>query len=181
MKEKEIIEYLNFINFDPNFNDWFLIVKPILLNKEFQKRMLYKHHYGSVYYHSVLVSFLAYKFSLNKKCDSKVCAVAGLLHDFYPYPWQYSKALEYMDPVLYCHLKMHKPFFKKHGFVHARQALENYHKVFPEFVNEKVDNAILRHMFPLNLALPKYKESWIVTYADKVIAMKELMNKNAKD
>lgn len=175
MDEEEIRFYLKFINSEI-FEDWFLIVKPILLDPEFQKRLKYKHHYGSVYYHSVLVSFYAYKLSLKIKCDSRVCAIAGLLHDFYPYPWQYSKDL---DPALLEHLKVKKPLFKKHGFTHAREAMENYHKFFPSLIDSKIDNAILRHMFPLNIKIPKYKESWIITLIDKKVALKELGNKNA--
>ena len=181
MKEKELRNYLKFISNDVNFEDWFLIVKLILLNDEFQKRLKFKHHYGSVFYHSILVSFKAYKLSLKRKCDSKICAIAGLLHDFYPYPWQYSKELEDMDPSLLEHLKIKKSLFKKHGFTHAREAMENYHKFFPNYIDTKIDNAILRHMFPLNIALPKYKESWIITFADKTIAIKELRRKNDHD
>ena len=79
-----------------------------------------------------------------------------------------------MDPSLLEHLKIKKSLFKKHGFTHAREAMENYHKFFPNYIDTKIDNAILRHMFPLNIALPKYKESWIVTFADKTVAIKEL-------
>ena len=31
-------------------------------------------------------------------------------------------------------------------------------------------------MFPLNIALPKYKESWIVTISDKLVSL-EVMKK----
>ena len=34
-------------------------------------------------------------------------------------------------------------------------------------MNPIVENCIERHMFPLNITPPKYKESWIVTMADK--------------
>ena len=144
------------------------IISPIVNADEYIKRKSMLHHEDqSVYDHSLKVAYRAYKISKFFNVNINNCVIAALLHDFYKKSW-------IDDPVK-------KSFFQKHGFVHARQALENYHKVFPEFVNEKVDNAILRHMFPLNLALPKYKESWIVTYADKVIAIKELVNKNAKD
>ena len=32
-------------------------------------------------------------------------------------------------------------------------------------------------MFPLNLNVPKYKESWLVTLVDKAVATKEQWNK----
>ena len=61
-----------------------------------------------------------------------------------------------------------------HGFVHAREALENSRNTFPDLMNKKVENIILRHMFPLNITLPKYKESWIVSLMDKKCSFKIL-------
>ncbi len=152
-------------------------MKPILLSPEFQKRMKFKHHYKSVFYHCTLVSYRSYKFSLKRKCNSTNCAIAGLLHDFYPFPWQYSVDLEEMDRIYIENLKVKKSLFKKHGFTHAREALENTHKFYPEYTNKRIDNAILRHMFPLNIALPKYSESWIVTMEDKLVSINELGRK----
>ena len=120
------------------------------------------HHVNeSVYDHSMKVAYESYKYAKKHHLNVKNICIGAILHDFYFKPWQED------------HTK--KKFRELHGFVHARQALENYHKVFPEFVNEKVDNAILRHMFPLNLALPKYKESVIVCIADKICAMWEML------
>ena len=39
--------------------------------------------------------------------------------------------------------------------------------IFPKLMNKKVENIILRHMFPLNITLPRYKESWVVSLMDK--------------
>ncbi len=174
MNEIELREYLKFLSNKSYFENWFSIVKPILLSDEFQKRLKFKHHHKSVFYHSVLVSYNAYKFSFNKKCDSKNCAIAGLLHDFYPFPWQYSSDLEHMDPIYLEHLKIKKPLFKKHGFTHAKESLENIHKYYPMYLNKRVENAVLRHMFPLNIVPPKYAEGWIVTLEDKLVSIKEL-------
>ena len=64
-----------------------------------------------------------------------------------------------------------KKLFEKHGFVHARQAAENAWKYFPEYMDKKREDIILRHMFPLNIRPPKYIESWIVTMSDKYVSM----------
>ena len=34
-------------------------------------------------------------------------------------------------------------------------------------MNNKIDNSILRHMFPLNFIPPKYLEGWIICLVDK--------------
>ncbi len=94
--------------------------------------------------------------------DYKALAIAGLLHDFYDKPWQstFEKT----------------PFFKKHGFVHAEQARVNAKKHFPHLVDEKIEDMIKTHMFPLNRRFPKYKESWLLTLVDKADSMDFLLH-----
>ena len=55
---------------------------------------------------------------------------------------------------------------KWHGFHHAKKALENALEDFK--LNEIERDIIACHMFPLNIRPPKYRESWLVCYADKV-------------
>ena len=141
--------------------EFYSIINPILLSEEFQKRKTYLHHGKiSVYDHSLKVSFLSYKIAKILHLDYKSAAIAGLLHDFFESPWQEDK-------------EKHK-FFEQHGFTHAQNALENTRRYFPEYLNPKIENAILRHMFPLNIKPPKHKIGWIVTSADKIVAMEVL-------
>ena len=106
LNEDEIKETLIKIKEHPLFDEWFEIVKDILLNEEFQKRRLFKHHKGSVWDHSIAVSFKAFKCSKKNLERRKNCAIAGLLHDFYPYAWQYSKELEEYTKVLYAQARL---------------------------------------------------------------------------
>lgn len=175
MSELDLNKYLKFLSNEDYYDEWLDIVKPILLSDEFQKRLKFKHHHHSVFFHCVLVSYGSFRFGLKHNVDSYNCAIAGLLHDFYPNPWQYSKDLEKMDPKYIKNLEEKKKLFEKHGFTHAREALENVNNYFPEYSNERIDNAILRHMFPLNIAIPRYKESWVVTLQDKIVSVKELL------
>lgn len=138
--------------------EYYDIVYDILKNEEFQKRKHYKHHGNiSVYDHSIRVSKLAYIIAKKLNKDYKSAAIGGLLHDFYYKPWQENKVK--------CRL------FEKHGFVHAQQARDNSYEYFIELMNDKIDNIILRHMFPLNKIPPKYVEGWIVTMVDKYISL----------
>ena len=59
--------------------------------------------------------------------------------------------------------------------------MENYHKYFPEYIDTKVDNAILRHMFPLTPIPPKTKEGWLVCHYDKVAAINDRFKKRKTD
>lgn len=142
--------------------EYYEIVKDILESDEFKKRKDYPHH-GSitVYEHCLKVSYLAYSISkFFKSFDKKSVAIGALLHDFYDKPWQ--------------NVTPKKSFFKKHGFVHANQALRNSEKLYPEHLNAKVKDIIKKHMFPLNITPPKYKESWLVTLCDKLVSLEVL-------
>ena len=173
LNETDIRKKLKCTIDDPKFNDWFNIVKKILLNQEFQKRRLFKHHTKSVWDHCIEVSFKSYKCALKFNADARVCAIAGMLHDFYPYAWQYSEELENYDKRYLDRLNRKEPFFKNHGFTHAREAYENYLKYFKELDDKRISNCILRHMYPLNIIPPKYKEAWIVTLIDKKVSIKD--------
>ena len=139
-------------------DDYLNIVNKVLFNEEFIKRKEYHHHEKrSVYGHSLIVSINSYKIAYRLGLDYKSVAIAGLLHDFYYKDWQLNKEK--------------KSFFKLHGFVHAKEALENSKKVFPELMNKKIENAIKRHMFPLNLIPPLYLESWLICIVDKICSL----------
>ena len=79
----------------------------------------------------------------------------ALLHDYFLYNW-----------------REHNDDHKLHGFYHARKAMENAERDFG--LNPVEANIIHRHMFPLNPMPPKYKESVVVTCADKICATREV-------
>lgn len=143
-------------------SEYYKIIYDILKNEEFQKRKNYPHHGNiSVYQHSLAVSKLSYDLAKKLNLDYESAAIGGLLHDFYRNPWQNNK---------------NKKFLEKHGFTHAKDALSNCYEYFPELMNEKINNIILRHMFPLNKIPPKYAESWIITLVDKYVSLETLKN-----
>lgn len=102
--------------------------------------------------HCIRVSYTSYKLAKRFKLDYKSAARAGLLHDLYLYDW---------------HLNDEKTkFFEKHGFSHPKKALENASKEFE--LNDKEKDIIVKHMWPLTLrSVPKYKESFLVSFVDK--------------
>ena len=126
--------YDNFKSYFTNedeFNSWYEIVKDILNNEEFKKRVYFKHHEKqSLYTHSLLVSIFAYKYAKKHHADYKVCAIAGLLHDFYTHAWQYSKDLDNLDKKYSENLKKKKKFSTLHAFIHPYEALINSNTYF---------------------------------------------------
>ena len=58
-----------------------------------------------------------------------------------------------------------------HAFTHPKTAYKNASKLFA--LNEKEKDIILKHMWPVTIALPKYKESYLLTLVDKYCALNE--------
>jgi len=129
------------------------IIEDILKNKEFKKISNCKHHKTTRLEHSKRVSMTAYKICKKLNLDYVSAARGGLLHDFF--------LNDYANENGYKLIKNH-----------PKIALRNSRKHFK--LNKKEENIIVSHMFPLNLKIiPKYKESYIVSFIDKVIGVYE--------
>ena len=130
-------------------------VLPILQNRKFQQLGRYTHHFWTNrLMHSLNVSYLSWRMAQMFGCDESVAARAGLLHDFCLYDF---------------HEKT--PTGEHQAFYHPKVAAKNSKEVFQ--ISEREWNAILSHMFPLG-PLPRNKEAWIITVADKVCALTEV-------
>ncbi len=57
---------------------------------------------------------------------------------------------------------------------HPLDSVDVYRKLTGED-DERVTDTIRCHMFPLKPGVPKYREGWVVTFADKISASKEKM------
>lgn len=135
------------------------IIKTIISHEEFQRRKTYFHHgKETVYEHSIKVAIKAYKIAKIFKLDVNSVVTGALLHDFYTSPWTDGNGT------------------KLHGFTHAKDAYTNAKKYFPELMNSKVKDIIIKHMWPLNPTPPKYIESWVVSISDKLISMSIFYN-----
>ncbi|MDD3187196.1 MAG: HD domain-containing protein [Bacilli bacterium] len=144
------------MNYDKEFLSY---IEVIINDPEFQKRKTYMHHHDtSVYEHSMQVAYKAFLYAKKHKMDAKSAAIGGVLHDFYYKDWHIPRDKK-------------EKFFEQHGFAHAREALDNSKRYFPDLVDDRVENIILRHMFPLNIRPPKYKEAWVVTLMDKLVSL----------
>lgn len=130
------------------------ITQDILYHPEFIKLKGELHHGISRYEHSVRVAKTSYNLSKAMKLNYKEITRAALLHDFF------------FDEEL-------KEYNKRKTLVeHPKKAKENAKRYF--VLNERQENAIESHMFPLMGCIPKYKESIIVGIADKLVATHEM-------
>ena len=117
-----------------------------------------QHGNISVMKHSkkVACTALAISRKLKLKCDETAIMRGALLHDYFLYDW---------------HTPEHAGFKNLHGFFHPGIALKNAEKEYD--LSERERDIIQKHMWPLTLVPPKFKESWVVTLADKYVSTTE--------
>lgn len=96
--------------------------------------------------HCLFVSYMSFlackRFGLDYRCAAR----AGLLHDFY----------------LYDKVKNPLPGYRAK---HPKIALKNTCRCFKLCDKEK--DIIAKHMWPITVRIPRYKESWVVDFVDK--------------
>jgi HD superfamily phosphodiesterase len=149
----------------PFEDEYYEIIQDIDGHEEFVKLKDYFHHNSSIYAHVQDVAYLSYRICKFLKLDYRSAARGALLHDYFLYDWR-----NHDVPDL--------PREKFHGLEHPMIALANAKKHF--FLNEIEEDIIKKHMWPLTLFVPKYKESFIVSFADKYLSSKEFIGEYKK-
>jgi len=134
------------------------LVDDILSSNDFNKLDNIEHHGISRYDHSLKVSYYSYKVAKALRLDTKDVARAGLLHDFFLSNPNRTTKDRFIST-----------------FNHPKKAANNANKVFG--INEKEEDIIKSHMFPINLTVPKYAESWVVNGVDKCVGAYEFYKK----
>lgn len=141
-----------------NDNEFTNIVGHILDNEEFNKIKEIEHHGISRFDHSLKVSYYSYKVAKALKLDYYDVARAGLLHDFFLSDDERTLKDRFLST-----------------FVHPKKAEKNADIIFG--INEREADIIRTHMFPVNLSVPRYAESWVVNFVDKVVGTYEFSKK----
>ena len=145
--------------------EYYETVRDILEHEEFRKLKDYFHHNSSIYHHVHDVAYLSYRISKFLRLDYRSAARGALLHDFFLYDWR-----NHDVPDL--------PREKFHGLEHPKIAVANAKKYFS--LNDIEEDIIRKHMWPLTLVPPKYKESYIVSFADKYLSSREFISEYKK-
>jgi uncharacterized protein len=131
-------------------------ISDLAQNKIIRSLRDFAHHRNfSRLEHCIHVSYLSYLVCRKLGLDYQSAARGGLLHDFYFYDSHITKP----DRGIHC-------------FCHPTIALENATKHFP--LNEVEKDIIVKHMWPVTISPPRYKESFVVTLMDKYCASREV-------
>ena len=144
---------MNIMNKIYSDKEFMNLASPILMHKEFLKTKSIVHHGNTRYNHSVRVAYVSYKLSKILGGNLKTVVTAGSLHDFFL--------------VRGNDIASNAKMLIKHPTIAKENAI-NYFGI-----DEKEQNIIESHMFPISNVMPKSKEAWIVTFSDKIVAMLE--------
>lgn len=112
--------------------------------------------------HSINVSYYTFLWCKKLGLSYYEGARAGLLHDLYLYNWKNKE----------------QPIKGRHSVVHPQVALVTAKEIVE--VTPIMEDAIVKHMWPMSMQIPKYKESWILTAADKYCAISEILLQSAR-
>lgn len=145
------------VTIDPvNWNAFLSCLDGLLYTPEVQSMRRLPHHPGvNCYEHSVFVAYVAFRLARKWGLDYRACARGGLLHDLYLYNSHDSSA----HPGSQC-------------LDHPEFALRNAEAL--THLSDKERNIIQAHMWPLAVHLPRSREAWAVSLADKVCAVLEV-------
>ena len=136
-------------------NEFKNIISDLIQNDTVQKMKLYRQHYDTdCFEHCYMVAYYCYKLCKKFNLDYISATRAAMVHDLFLYDWR--------EPS-----KTHM----WHAFTHGKVACEKA-KEFME-LNDMQQDMIKNHMWPVTPKLPKYKETWIITLADKYSAIIE--------
>lgn len=121
-----------------------------------EEKEIQHHGYKSVYDHSIAVAYLCDRLVRKHRERYRYYDLirGALLHDYFLYD-RHNKRKD----------------IGLHGLAHPKVALENAEK---DFKLSDIERDIIRHhMFPLTIVPPLTKEGWVVTFADKLCAIRE--------
>lgn len=122
-----------------------------------QLEYCYQHLNTTRLQHCINVSYYTFLLCRKLNLDYISAARAGLLHDLYFYDWK----------------KQEQPCEGRHSCVHPKIALATAKEITN--VNRIMEDAIVHHMWPMSIHMPKTKEGWVLQAVDKYCAMTEIM------
>ena len=133
----------------------------ILTSDNFRRTKEHIQH-GNVTVNDHVLDVARYSLALCDKlhihCNRREMIRGALLHDYFLYDWHYP---DLVNP------------HRLHGFYHPGRALRNASREYQLTLRER--DIIKKHMWPLTLVPPVYREGWIVTAADKWCSLMETL------
>ena len=149
LTRNEIYHYDEFIN----------IIQDLIENPTVKlMRNFNQHANTSCYQHCMQVAYYTYLMCKYFHLDYVSATRGAMLHDLFLYDW-------------HDHERPDKKWSHQHAFLHPKIALKNAKEIF--HLNAIEQDVILNHMWPVTVQFPHFKETVLVTFADKFSACRE--------
>lgn len=149
-----------------NYYEFMSIIQDLIDNPIVkQMRNFNQHANTSCYQHCMQVAFYTYIVCKKLHLDYVSATRGAMLHDLFLYDW-------------HNHIKPDKKWTSQHAFLHPKIALKNAKELFN--LNAIEQDVIVNHMWPVTIKIPHFKETVVVTFADKYSACRETFNHIAK-
>ena len=145
--------------------DFIMIISDLLNQEKVQEMKHYRQHYNiNCFEHCLFVTYNTYLICKKYHLDYISGARAGMVHDLFLYDWR----------------KRENGRKGLHAYTHPKVALKHVSTFLN--LNDKEKDMILKHMWPVTPAIPKYKETFVITFVDKYFAVAEafIKTKNNK-
>lgn len=142
-----------------SFYEFFSIIDDLIKNTTVQEMKNFNQHAStSCYKHCMQVAYYTYIVCKRLNLDYISATRGAMLHDLFLYDW-------------HTHIREDKSWKGQHAFMHPKIALKNATKIFN--LNDIEKDVIVNHMWPVTIKIPHYKETVVVTFADKYSAIIE--------
>lgn len=138
--------------------EFFSIIEDIISNDTVKQMRNFRQHCNtSCYKHCMQVAYFTFIACKKLKLDYISATRAAMLHDLFLYDWRKKYRNVEISGL--------------HAFIHPQIALKNASEIFE--LNDMEKDIISKHMWPVTLSFPRYRESYIVTIMDKYSACLE--------
>ncbi|OPJ62231.1 HD family phosphohydrolase [Clostridium oryzae] len=139
-------------------NEFYSCIEDLLEDDLVQQMRLFKQHCNTnCLDHCIYVAYFSYVICKTFGFDFSSAARGGLLHDLFLYDWRTTKLNR-----------------GKHAFRHPQIALDNAKTILD--LNLIEQDIIKKHMWPLTIIPPRYKEAFIICMVDKYCAILEILD-----
>ncbi len=144
-----------------DISSFYECIRDIIQCSEVKELKEITHHICTTrFQHCLNVSYYSFIICRLFSLDEKAAARAGMLHDLF-----YYNRKEYNS---------HKSKGQiSHSQMHSFMAAENAAKLVE--INDLERDIIEKHMWPVTRKLPKYRESYVITFVDKYCAILEFL------
>ena len=140
-----------------NWNEFQSCISDLIDTPDVQSLNDYGAHLlTNCYQHSVFVAYVSFRICKAFHWDFVAAARGGLLHDLFLY--------DRKDKTSYA---------GNHLAAHPRTALKNARSLC--WLSRREEDIIVKHMWPVTLRFPRYRESYVVNVVDKLCAATECL------